>query len=186
MDTYVRFLYEFLGAFFAGIKTILFGFFDGIRQLFDIPGYIHLIKEYKNDFSVQEWVLVALAVFAVALVLLLTILLVYFLVRKYIRFRKTVVEQETMLKEVAELNKKVEDMTKEREEIMAMKVSQLGLSPNESSTVPVDKESPKSEAEKALEDDDGIRFPRLTGIDRKFAKYKVQNYNNDFTLEENS
>ncbi len=184
MDTYVRFLYEFLGAFFAGIKTILFGFFDGIRQLFDIPGYIHLIKEYKNDFSVQEWVLVALAVFAVALVLLLTILLVYFLVRKYIRFRKTVVEQETMLKEVAELNKKVEDMTKEREEIMAMKVSQLGLSPNESSTVPVDKESSKPEGEKALEDDDGIRFPRLTGIDRKFAKYKVQNYNNDFTLEE--
>ena len=38
--------------------------------------------------------------------------------------------------------------------------------------------------EQALEDDDGIRFPRLTMIDRKFAKYKVQNYNNDFTLEE--
>jgi len=188
MDTYVRFLYEFLGAFFAGLKTMVFGLIDGFRQLFDIPAYIHLIKEYKNDFSVQEWVLVAIAVLAVALVLLLTILLVYLLVRKYIRFRKTIVEQESMMKEVADLNMRVEKMTKEREEIMAMKVSQLGLSPNESATSPVSGTSSddqeKKDVEKSLEEDDGIRFPRLTGIDRKFAKYKVQNYNNDFTLEE--
>ena len=39
-----------------------------------------------------------------------------------------------MLKEVADLNKRVETMTKEREEILAMKVSQLGLKPDESST----------------------------------------------------
>ena len=69
MDTYVRFLYEFLSEFFAGLQTILTGFVEGIKQLFDIPGYIHLIKEYKNDFSVQEWVLVAIAVFAVAAIL---------------------------------------------------------------------------------------------------------------------
>ena len=50
MDTYVRFLYEFLNAFFSGLKTILTGFVEGIRQIFDIPEYIHLIKEYKNDF----------------------------------------------------------------------------------------------------------------------------------------
>ena len=50
MDTYVRFLYEFLDAFFAGLKTILVGLVEGIKQLFDIPGYVHLIKEYRNDF----------------------------------------------------------------------------------------------------------------------------------------
>ena len=187
MDTYVRFLYEFLSEFFAGLQTILTGFVEGIKQLFDIPGYIHLIKEYKNDFSVQEWVLVAIAVFAVAAILILTILLVLLILRKYIRFRKTVVEQESMMQEVAELNKRVATMAKEREEILAMKVSQLGLKPDESSEVPVPggkSGEGKSEDEKALEDDDGIRFPRLTMIDRKFAKYKIQNYNNDFTLEE--
>ena len=66
MDTYLRFLYEFLNAFFSGLKTILFGLINGIKQIFDIPAYIHLIKEYKNDFSLQEWVLVAIAVLAVA------------------------------------------------------------------------------------------------------------------------
>lgn len=74
MDTYVRFLYEFLNTFFAGLKTILYGFVNGIKQLFDIPGYIHLIKEYKNDFSIQEWVLVAIAIAAVAAILFLIIL----------------------------------------------------------------------------------------------------------------
>ena len=182
MDTYVRFLYEFLNAFFSGLKTIIFGFVEGIKQIFDIPEYIHLIKEYKNDFSLQEWVLVAIAIIAVALILILTILLVYLILRKYIRFRKTLVEQESMMKEVADLNKRVATMTKEREEILAMKVSQLGLSPEESATV--DTETDKKEGEKAIEDDDGIRFARLTLVDKKFAKYNVQNYNNDFSLEE--
>lgn len=180
MDTYVRFLYEFLNAFFSGLKTILFGFVNGIKQLFDIPNYIHLIKEYKNDFSLQEWVLVAIAVFAVAAILALTILLAYLIIRKYIRFRKTLVDQENMLKEVADLNKRVETMTKEREEILAMKVSQLGLSPNESSEITQEREKKEDE----IEEGDGLRFARLNLVDKKFAKYKVQNYNNDFTLEE--
>ena len=186
MDTYVRFLYEFLNTFFTGLKTIVLGLINGIKQIFDIPEYIHLIKEYKNDFSVQEWVLVAIAVLAVALILILTILLVYLIVRKYIRFRKTIVDQENMLKEVADLNKRVETMTKEREEILAMKVSQLGLSPDESSKLPTSSDNKKDgkEGENAPEEADGIRFTRLTLVDKKFAKYKVQNYNNDFTLEE--
>lgn len=181
MDTYVRFLYEFLNAFFAGLKTIVFGFVNGIKQIFDIPAYVHLIKEYRNDFSVQEWVLVSIAIAAVALILILTIFLVALLLKKYIRFRKTLVEQESMLKEVADLNKRVEKMTKEREEIMAMKVSQLGLQPNESAQITPEE---KPEGENNPEEDDGIRFTRLTIVDKKFAKYKVQNYNNDFTLEE--
>ena len=104
MDTYVRFLYEFLNAFFTGLKTIFWGFVNGIKQIFDIPAYIHLIKEYRNDFSVQEWILVSIAILAVALILILTVFLVALLLRKYIRFRKTLVEQESMLKEVADLN----------------------------------------------------------------------------------
>ena len=132
MDTYLRFLYEFLNEFFTGLKMIVLGFVQGIAQIFNIPGYVHLIKQYKNDFSVQEWVLVTIAIIAVGLILLLTVTLAYLLIRKYIRFRKTVVEQETMLKEVADLNKRVETMTKEREEIIAMKVTQLGLKPDES------------------------------------------------------
>lgn len=182
MDTYLRFLYEFLDTFFTGLKTIVFGFVDGVKQLFDIPAYMHLIKEYKNDFSIQEWLLVAIAISAVTLMLLLTLLLVFLILRKYIRFRKTLVEQESMLKEVEKLNKKVMQMTKEREEILAMKVSQLGLPVGENPLLPEGTELENKDEE--TEDDDGIRFARLALVDKKFAKYKPQNYNNDFNLEE--
>lgn len=187
MDTYVRFLYEFLNEFFSGLKTILFGILNGVKQIFDIPNYIHLIKEYKNDFSVQEWVLVGIAIAAVTFILLLTILLVFMLVRKYVRFRKTLVEQESMVKEVADLNKRVAKMTKEREQILAMKVSQLGLSPDESPELEganTGSEGEGENGENKPEEADGVRFSRLTIVDKKFAKYRPQNYNNDFSLEE--
>ena len=87
-----------------------------------------------------------------------------------------------MMKEVADLNKRVATMTKEREEILAMKVSQLGLSPDESAEETPKENKPKGDDE--IEDDDGQRFTRLTILDKKFAKYKIQNYNNTFTLEE--
>ena len=185
MNTYIRFLYEFLGEFFAGVKMIFFGFVNGVKQIFNVPSYIHLIKQYKNDFTISEWVLVGIAIFAVSAILLLLILLVLMIVKKYIRFRRTLVEQETMLKEVTDLNKKVAKMAKERDEIMAMKVSQLGLSPDESDTIEgASSDDDKTKAEKEIEDDDSIRFARLTLVDRKFAKYKIQNYNNDFSLED--
>ena len=47
------------------------------------------------------------------------------------KFRKTVVEEESLLEEVAELNNQVADLMAEKESILAMKVSQLGLKPGE-------------------------------------------------------
>ena len=44
MDTYTRFLFEFLNTFFSGLKTIIFGIGNGIVQIFNVPEYIHLIK----------------------------------------------------------------------------------------------------------------------------------------------
>ena len=39
MDTFTRFLYEFLSQFFSGFLTILKGFENGIKQIFDIKSY---------------------------------------------------------------------------------------------------------------------------------------------------
>ena len=43
MDTYLRFLYEFLNEFFFFFKTIIFGIVEGIGQIFNIPGYVHYL-----------------------------------------------------------------------------------------------------------------------------------------------
>ena len=69
-------------------------------------------------------------------------------------------------------------MVREKEDILAMKVSHLGLKPNESDTEEV------SEDKKPDDGNDGRRFAKLANIDEEFSTYTIKNYNNNFTLEE--
>jgi hypothetical protein len=48
-------------------------------------------------------------------------------VLKYIRFRHSIVSNEDLLEEIAALQRQVMKMAKEKDEIMAMKVAQMGL-----------------------------------------------------------
>ena len=180
MDTYMRFLYEFLSQFFKGIEMALTGIFNGIKQIFNIKGYAKVIEIYREDFNGPEWVFVLIAIILVAIILGLIIFIVVFLIKKYIRFRKTIVEQEELLEEVSDLNNEVSSLLKEKEDILAMKVSHLGLKPGESDT---------QEVEEGTKDDgvaegEGIRFPKLHLLDEEFEGYKVANYGNTFTLPE--
>ena len=89
MDTYIRFLFEFMSVFFKGIGSIVGGFFSGIIQIFNIPDYLFVIETYRKDFSVGEWVLVIFAVLVVLIILALIVLLIFFFIKKYLKFRKT-------------------------------------------------------------------------------------------------
>lgn len=180
METYMRFLYEFLSQFFSGISTILIGIKNGFVKLFDIKAYKNILEQYQADFSMPEWVLVFIAIFVMLVIVGIIVALIYFLVRKYVRFRKKVVEQENLLEEVAELNDRVGSLVKEKEEILAMKVSQLGLKPGESNREDISKENKKEEDTS----NQGIRFSKLNEIDEKYKTYKIQNYNNNFSLPE--
>jgi len=177
MSTFFRFFYEFLGKFFAGIWKILEGLFLGIKQIFNFKDYADVINFYKEDFNGFEWVFVVIAILLVLAIIGLIIWLIVLLVRKYVRFRKTIVEQESMLEEIATLNKEVDNLVKEKQDILAMKVSQLGLKPDESAEIEGEEENNEVGV-------DGVRFSKLALIDEKYANYKIQNYNNTFTLEE--
>lgn len=98
--------------------------------------------------------------------------------KKYFGFRKKVIDQDALLEEVATLNKRVTTLMKEKDEILAMKVSQLGLKPGESSTEEVTEQ--KEEDTSNL----GIRFSKLNEIDEEFKNYKIKDYGNNFTLPE--
>lgn len=185
MNTFIRFLYEFMSVFFNGLFTIGQGIVLGFMQMFDISEYLYIIQFYKNDFKVSEWILVVIAIIVLIILLGLIIALGWLLIRKYIRFRKTLVEQESMLAEIGQLNKKVTDLVKEKEEILAMKVSQLGLKPDEEAEILSEEENKdKKDDIETLEDDANYRFSKLHAIDLQYKDYKIQNYNNTFTLEE--
>ena len=180
MYTYVRFLYEFLDQLLGGVVRAVKDFFLGILQMFDVRAYANLIKHYSGDFSGGEWFMVVVAIIVTMVLLALVIGVVFFLIRKYIRFRKSLVEQESLLEELADLHKQVRILMKEKDELYAMKVSQLGLNPDEDATI--------SETGEEVQEDDGhksdTRFPKLCAIDEKYKDYKIVNYNNSFSLYE--
>ena len=176
MDTFFRFIYEFLSQFFSGLNSIVMGLINGIGKIFDFKAYLNIVNYYKNDFNMPEWFLVGLAILIMIIVLGLIFLGGYFLLRKYIRIRKSLVDQESLLEEVSTLNSKVATLMKEKEDILAMKVSKLGLRPDESDTENV------SEDNGITDKNTEIRFPKLYEVDEKFKDYKVANYNNSFDL----
>ena len=178
MDTFFRFLYEFLEQFFTSFILMFKGIKNGIVNMFNIKEYISIIGFYKDDFTIPEWILVVIAILVVLAIIAGIIFIIYFFVRKYLKFHKTVIEEESLLEEVASLNNQVADLMAEKESILAMKVSQLGLKPGES---PEEVQTDKKEEET---DTTQSRFPKLTAVDLEYAKYKIINYNDNFTLEE--
>ena len=184
METYGRFLFEFLDQFFSGFKDIFLGFFSGIQKIFNIGKYNEIIQYYKNDFSASEWVLVALAITSLVLLIgIITILIVLF-VRKNAKWKKKIIDQEELLKEIDSLNNQVESLIEEKIKILDMKNPELGI---KSDILDSDSESSESEIEEELQNDEDLgesRFSKLKMIDEEYATYKQKDYKNTFTLPE--
>ena len=183
MNTFLRFFYEFISIFFEGIWTILKGVYNGFIAMFNIFEYGTLINNYKTSFKGAEWVFVVISIIFLIVMLGLILFLLFLSIRKFIRRRKNKLNQDELLEEIADLHEQVQELMKEKNEIMAMKVSQLGLKPGES---PKEEKGENSEEtpEEDLENAGNIRFPKLVQLDEDFKNYKVKNYDNNFTLEE--
>lgn len=176
MSTYTRFLYEFLSQFFSGFISM----FSGIGKMFNIGAYGEIINTYKNDFSMPEWLLVFLAIFIIIAIIAIFVLLIYFFIKKYLKFNKKAINQEELIEEVASLNDRITGLMKEKEEILSMKVSQLGLKPGESNKIEHKEEKGEEEA-KPISD---TRFLKLAEVDEEYKNYKIKDFKNTFTLEE--
>ena len=112
METFSKFLYEFLKQFFPGITTITKAIGTGFKQTFDFGSYQEIVDTYKGDLTAPEWVLVVISILCILIFLGLIVFLIYLLSRKYIKFRKKAIDQDALLEEVASLNKQVENLMK--------------------------------------------------------------------------
>ena len=177
MNTFLRFFYEFISVFFDGLFNAFKGFFSGIGDMFNFGEYSKVIDSYKDTFNGGETVFVVITIAILAILVLVIVLLVFLFIRKMIRKFGTTLSKDQLLNEIANLNDKVNKLMKEKDEIMAMKVSQLGINPEENEEI--------NEEEKTEEvEETSIRFPRLLAIDETFADYQIKKYDNNFTLEE--
>ena len=116
MNTFLKFLFEFLNQFYTGFITIGKSIFKGIGEILDFKSYISIINFYKEEFTAIEWIFVIIAMLIVLAIFASFIIIVIMLIKKYVRFRKTLVEQESLLEEVAILNNEVAKLMKEKQE----------------------------------------------------------------------
>ena len=183
-----KFIAEFLNQFFVkGVWGIFKGIGLGIANIFNIPEYINIFKSWSGDFTAVDWILAIVAVIATIAVLAAIVILVVVLVKKYIRVRRTLVDQEELLNEVGNLNREIIKLTTEKEKILAMKVSQLGLKPGESPFIEnaegEDGEEKKSD-EIDMTSDDYSRFYKCTQVDLEIGDYVAPEFDNEITLPE--
>ena len=172
---YVDFLQQFLGNFIDLIKSI----FNAIIKFFgtDVKGYFDTLIAYSNNFKILDWIVYVLVfLINIGLIVLLVILIVYIVKRKK-RFKKKQFEKEELLEEIETLNYKIEELITEKNQIFAMKVSNLGLKTGGNNLDYPEEESetsgPKKEKKKQVGES---RFTKLISVDEKY-EYQLTNVN---------
>ena len=188
METYGRFLFEFLSQFFSGFGDIFSGLWNGIVNIFNIPRYWGIIQHYANDFQVSEWFLTGLAIILMLIVIGGIVGIIIFFLKRHMKWRKKIIDQEELLKQIDTLNGQVEELVDEKLKLLNMKSPELGVNPNGISAG-IDKAAlaaAQSEAnnEEQIDPNTQSRFSKLTALDEEFAKYKQKDYHNNFTLPE--
>ena len=185
--TVTTFISEFLNQFFIqGLFGIFKGIGLGIANMFNVVKYINIFKANAGNFKAVDWIVAILTVIATIAILAVIVILVVVLVKKYVRVRKTLVDQEELLNEVGNLNREIIKLSTEKERILAMKVSQLGLKPGES---PFEEHAEEEKEEKKDDEvdmtaDDYSRFYKCTQVDLEIKDYVPPEFDNEITLPE--
>jgi len=130
--------------------------------------YINTINNYFPQFTILGWILGLLSIIILIGIFGILIWLVLKALKKFFAFRKRMVEEEELLKEISRLNSEVKALIEEKNKIMAMKVSQLGLKPGE--------EDQEEQEDAEPEDPNGgvSRFVRLIDVDAKYEEHPVK------------
>lgn len=196
MNAFLKFFFEFISEMLKGYTEIWRGLRDGFAQIFNIPNYIDIIKTHTKGMGALSWVLTIVSVVIVVLIYVLIAVIIFLAIRKYIRFRHSIVSNEDLLEEIAALQRQVMKMAKEKDEIMAMKVSQMGLPGGTSlayqggNLLPGGEAPGGGELPAAGTVEDGVvqttdyRFSKLIEVDTFYKTYTPPEYDNTITLEE--
>ena len=100
-----------------------------VRLYENIVSYWNLLIEDSSlyEFSTLSWVMVVVAGILNITLVIFIILRIYLWIKKYLSFRRVEIEKNELIEEIAELNDRVIDLVDEKNQILAMKVSQLGI-----------------------------------------------------------
>ncbi len=198
MDGFMNWFFAFMTTMLRAVWGSISGFFSGIIQIFNFPLYFEQINRFKGDFNFMGWVLAILTFIIAYAIWFAIIFIIIIFIRKYLRFRKSIVGNEDLLEEIADLHRDVLRLTNEKEKILAMKFEPSGLSYEDLKTIfedekeknaavlPQAKEiAPESgDTSGASAENESKRFFRLSAVDDKYKYYLPPEYDRSMSLSE--
>lgn len=166
MDSYFSYLGEMLVAFFRNLGLFFVKVFAtpwtgteyGYNPISsDFKEYADIFDTHSPTFGTAGWIFFVLfAILAAALVGGLIFLIVFFL-RKYIKFCKTEINKDELRQEVERLNYELYNAVKEKDKILNLKSTYLGLG------------NPADQPEGGAVEGGDARFPKLLTVDQQYA-----------------
>ena len=165
MTAFASFFVEFLwslikniGNFFASIGIAIYDFF--VR---DVGEYFGILGDHSGSFDAFGWILLVLFAIVNTVFVAFLIYRLAQLIRRYIIYRAKNVRKDKILEEVAKLQLKAEDLSKEKGKVFAEKLKkevESLLKKEETANTETTAVSTQEEAK-----DDSIRFMSLLEVD---------------------
>lgn len=203
MDSFLKYFYQDFGMIFRAFLDVLLAVFDFFSYLLNFPQRIEMIQFYFPEFGVMDMVLVVVANVALLIIIALLFLLILKFVRKLFRFHVPVKKYDALVKQVQNLQRDLIRANYEKDKILALKVAELGLKPDQVKDVADSLYDPTKEAASENENENTLmnanrnsvnspcvdpsdsRFFRLTEVDNFYKTNKeLPVYDNEVTLEE--
>jgi hypothetical protein len=177
MENVIQFVHDLYGKFFGGLWEMV----KALLSCFDVRGYWGIIKTHRQYLGGGTGIIAGFA----AILLLATIAAVIFalvmLLRRGFLLRGSMHAQSHLIQEVNSLNREVMRLNLEKDKILSMKVSQIGLNPNEISNL-TGEEMETLLKNQQEDSENASRFFRLTKVDEEMAHYVPPIYDNAVTL----
>lgn len=167
MSAFAKYYLELFIEIFNDIVDFFSTIFGAFGSIFtNIGKYFNMLVESSAHFDIAAWILTVIVTVLNFTLLFFVIVRLVQIIRRYVIFRAKEVEKDQLMEEIAQLNQKAEMLVNEKNQIMAMKISQLGLNPNAlgEEEVVEDKEQNPS----------GSRFVKLIAVDQKYSRMNME------------
>lgn len=163
MIEFIRYYIDFLRTLWDNFIRFLRNFFGAIGKFFfsDVGGYFDLLASYSKNFNVLDWIAAVVIIsLNIAFVVFLVIKILQ-LLRAYFKFNRSEITKEKLVDEITLLSEKLVEVNDEKNQILALKMETIGLSPDMRRKF----EGTKKEKVKTPS-----RFTKLIQVDEEYAE----------------
>ena len=205
MNAFFYYFYNYMRSIVDLLWGIVIAIKDAVVGILDVQFYMNLFSTYKSEMSPMGWIAAIIMHILIYILIALIIFLIVKGIKVLLRFKVPVIEYERMKDEIVTLKREVMKANYEKDKILAMKISEMGMEVNKELLDSELKEPEDTDAE-VLDTEDVVaenaeitenekvetvvvgepRFPRLSSVDSYYLAdtYVKPEYNTKITLEE--